>query len=553
MARKSRKDMEQQRTIPYHMVTFRVAMYIRLSVEDKKKRGNSIESQRSIIENHIALNPDFKLFDVYIDNGTTGTTFERDEFKRMLADIEAGKVNCIIVKDLSRLGRNVIDTGYYIEKYFPGNGVRFISVTDNFDSEDKNSVHGGIVLPLKNMINEAYALDISRKIRKQAQASMKAGDYIGARPPYGYVKAPDNCHKLIIDPETAPVVRQIFEWAYEKAGLNTIVKRLNDAGILSPSHDKRKKGLITHENLTGKDKWQTFTVTQILSREIYTGDMVQGKSKTVNHKQISVDEENWIVVHDTHEAIVSREMFEAVRAYREQVSENSVQREKKPYTENIFKGKIFCGCCGGSLHRQRAERKKGPDVYWLHCIANSRIAKGTCQGVMMDETDVQPVVLSSLLRQSEAILGKHLLLQRGDELVSASRSAAKAKITVIEQEIDKNRRFLKSLYENLINELLTDEEYFSMKADYEAKIADAMARIGHLEIEQEKLVEKTAKYHELSSSVNGLSRDRRLTAAIVDKLIDRITIYPDRRVEIAFSFQSEFDGVSEVLKQCANM
>ena len=157
MARKSRKEMEQRCIKSYYAMVFRVAIYIRLSVEDKKKRGNSIESQRSIIENHIALNPDFKLFDVYIDNGTTGTTFDRKEFQRMLEDVESGKVNCIIVKDLSRLGRNVIDTGYYIEKYFASKGVRFISVTDNFDSEDKNSIHGGMVLPLKNMINEAYA------------------------------------------------------------------------------------------------------------------------------------------------------------------------------------------------------------------------------------------------------------------------------------------------------------------------------------------------------------------------------------------------------------
>ena len=553
MARKSRKNQEQQVAKPYHAVLFHVAMYIRLSVEDKKKRGNSIESQKSIIENHIALNPDFKLFDVYIDNGTSGTTFERDEFKRMLNDVEAGKVNCIIVKDLSRLGRNVIDTGYYIEKYFPGNGVRFIAVTDNFDTEDKDSVHGGIVLPLKNMINEAYALDISRKIRKQANASMNAGDYIGARPPYGYLKDPNNCHKLIIDPETVPIVRQIFEWAYAKAGINTIVKRLNDAGIMPPSHDKHKKGLITNENLMGKAKWQTFTVTQILSRDIYTGDMVQGKSKTVNHKQVAVDKKDWITVRDTHEAIVSREMFEAITAFREKVATDSIKREKRPYTENIFKGKIFCGCCGGSLHRQRAERRLGPDVYWLHCIANSRIANGTCKGVMIDETDVQPIILSSLLSQSVAILGKHPVLQRGDELVSSSQVTMKTKITAIEQDIDKNRRFLKSLYENLISDILTDEEYFSMKADYEAKITESMASIELLRSEHEKLEAKAKKYNELSDSVAQLSRNRELTAALISNLVERITIYPDRRIEMAFSFQSEFDGIDEVIEQCVNI
>lgn len=553
MARKSRKNVEQQTVKAYHVFTYHVAMYIRLSVEDRKKRGNSIESQKSIIENHIALNPDLKLFDIYIDNGTTGTTFERDEFKRMLEDVEAGKVNCIIVKDLSRLGRNVIDTGYYIEKYFPGKGVRFIAVTDNFDTDDKDSIHGGIVLPLKNMINEAYALDISRKIRKQAQQSMKDGDYIGARPPYGYLKDPDNCHKLIIDPETAPIVRQIFEWAYEKAGLNTIVKRLNDMGVLPPSHDKRNKGLITHENLMGRDKWQTFTVNQILCREIYTGDMVQGKTKMVNHKQIPVEEENWIVVRDTHEQIISREMFAEVKAFREQVAEGSKRSRKKPYTENIFKGKVFCGCCGRPLHRQRAERKKGPDVYWLHCIANSRIAKGTCEGVMIDEIDVQAVVLSSLLKQSDAILDKHWHLQHGDALISSNRAAMNAKIAILERETDNNRRFLKSLYEHLITGLLTDEEYFAMKADYEEKISSAIAHIKRLKDEQAKLEAQTSDYNKLATSVSGLSSDTKLTAALMGNLIERITIYPDKRIEIDFRFQSEFERIDEVIEKCANM
>lgn len=214
MARKSRKQAEAPMPAPSLYVY--VALYIRLSVEDNKKRGCSVENQKLVLNDYLADKPDFIVYDTYIDNGLTGTNFHRPGFQQMLSDIEAGHINCVIVKDLSRLGRNSIDTGYYIEQYFYAHNVRFIAVTDQFDTADPSNLHGGIMLPLKNMINEAYSLDIGRKIKAQARQAMKDGDYIGARAPYGYRKDPDNCHKLLIDEETAPVVKQIFDWAYER-------------------------------------------------------------------------------------------------------------------------------------------------------------------------------------------------------------------------------------------------------------------------------------------------------------------------------------------------
>ena len=211
MARKSRKNMEAIHETVSEQPFYRVAAYIRLSVEDNKKKGDSLETQKNILHSYISLTPGLKLHDYYIDNGATGTNFERPAFKKMLADAENGVINCIIVKDLSRLGRNAIDTGYYIEKYLPSLKVRFIAVNDSFDTNSINP-GDGIMLPLKNMINEAYSLDIGRKIKAQQHQSMKEGEFVGARPTYGYLKSPDNCHKLIIDEKTAPVVRRIFQW-----------------------------------------------------------------------------------------------------------------------------------------------------------------------------------------------------------------------------------------------------------------------------------------------------------------------------------------------------
>lgn len=483
MARKSRKDIDTTIEAPVFVSpVFFTALYIRLSVEDNKKRGNSLESQQAILENYVTLNPELKIFDTNIDNGTTGTNFDRDGFKRMMADVEAEKVNCIIVKDLSRLGRNAVDTGYYIEKYFPLKNVRFIAVNDNFDTSNADSIHGGIILPLKNLINEAYSLDIGRKIKAQARQSMKEGQYIGARPPYGYLKAPNDCHKLIIDPETAPVVRQIFEWAYEKAGLNTIVLRLNNAGIIPPSNDKHQKGLITHDNLMGKGKWQTFTVTQILSREVYTGDMVQGKSKIVNHKQVPVDKEHWIVVRDTHEAIVSRDMFEAVQAYREQVAADSISRRKSPYTDNDFKGKIFCACCGKPLHRQRQQRKKGPDAYYFHCIAKSRIGENACEsGTMLNEIELREKVLVYLRGLTIPSTGENLLSRQNNAMLKEQQSDVSAKVAALKLDVSNKQRFLQSLYENLVKGVISKNEYFAMKSDYEGQITASMNDIAGLE------------------------------------------------------------------------
>ena len=235
MARKSRKETAAV-AVQEADAACRAAIYVRLSVEDTHTHSVSIETQQMIIARYLEQCPEISVYDTYIDNGATGTNFHRPGFQQMLSDIEAGHVNCVIVKDLSRLGRNTIDTGYYIEQYFRIRNIRFIAVNENFDTVAPEDAHSGIIIPLRNMINEAYAFDIGRKIRAQQRQAMKDGKFIGARTPYGYLKAEDDCHQLIIDPVAAVVVQRMFRWASEGAGLNTIAVRLNEAGVLTPSH-----------------------------------------------------------------------------------------------------------------------------------------------------------------------------------------------------------------------------------------------------------------------------------------------------------------------------
>lgn len=546
MARKSRKNIEV--VTPETLcapVVYKAGGYIRLSVEDNHKKGDSVESQKAILQNHTSLAADIRLHDYYIDNGTTGTNFERPAFKKMLADVEKGVINCIIVKDLSRFGRNAIDTGYYIEKYLPSLRCRFIAVNDDFDTTNDMNSGSSVILPLKNIINEAYALDIGRKIKAQQQEAMKSGDYVGARPPYGYLKAQDNCHKLIVDRQTAPVVRQIFEWAYEKVGVNDIVRRLNEAGIVTPSHYRRELGLITHENLIGKGAWQTFTVNQILSNEVYVGDMVQGKSKSTCRKQTAVPESEWIRVPNTHEPIISSDIFEAVQRFRKQVMKNAVERTVNPYTPNIFKGKVFCGHCGGALHRQRATRRSMDDVYIFHCLSNSRKARGSCVPYTMPESELTETLLTAIQTHADVVIGKSVKLRKNSSAIEAGREKVKAEFAALRQEVDKNGRMFKSLYESLVSGLITADEYREMREGYETKTRESLARAAELENRQNELEKQISEYCELSGLIENAVNSG-ITCELVDRLVDRIEIYPDRRIEVSFRFDSGFDLISEV-------
>ena len=548
MARKSRKGTAAA-PAPRGMKLWRAALYIRLSVEFNGRRGDSLETQREIMEAHLALYPDIEVAGIYTDNGITGRTFEREAFQRMLADIEAGRINCVVVKDLSRLGRNTIDTGYYIEKYFPLHQVRFMAVNDQYDSEAADNSGSHITVPLKNMINEAYAADISKKVRSQAHQSMKAGEFIGARPPYGYRKDPGNCHKLLPDENTALVVRQIFTWAAESVPLNQMVKRLNEAGIPTPSHYKASCGLIKHENLMGSGVWQTMTVTKILSDEVYTGDMVQGKTTVIGHKQFPVPPEDWIIVRGTHEPLVSRELFEQARAAREVAAKKYTQTVKTPYSENILRGRIFCGCCGKPLHRQRSKNKSRSDDYFYRCISNDRIKKDACQRpVSVREDHLLQAILTIIRKEAEVVMGNSLRLKQHSGQLAQDKADAGREIAKLRQSAADSRKYLTSLYENFISGILTAEEYRTLKANYEGTTAAAAQRIRELQRQQAERTAQVAEYISMADRLAGISKDRKLSALLVEQLIERVTVNGPEDVLIQFRFESCFERVAEVLE-----
>ena len=522
MARKSRKIPV---TEPIATTGINTALYIRLSVEDGHGRSNSIENQQLILNDYVCEKPEFNVCGTYIDNGLTGTNFNRPNFQRMLADIESGKISCVIVKDLSRLGRNAIDTGYYIEQYFVQHKIRFIAVNDSYDTADKNSTHNGIILPLKNMVNEAYALDIGKKIRSAAYQAMLDGEFIGARAPFGYKKSPDNCHKLIVDEETAPIVRQIFEWAASGIGVNTITVRLNEMGVVTSSVYKSQTSEIEKRYRQNRN-WTTFTVAHILDNPVYTGDMVQGKSRTIEHKQQDTPPEDYIIVRNTHEAIVSRELFETANKIRSTVREEYKQKPIEPYTENIFRGKVFCPHCGKPLHRQRAKRKTKPDVYRLHCLSPSRVSKAACIGVNINEQEVIDFVSGALKTELSALKKSAPQADKSDIL--------KRQKSDKQRELNRVQSLIRGLYENLVSGVISSEDYAEFKSDYTSKAEELKSEIDTINAEIEQLEKQQKQLTEARDCAKLFRESKTLSAELLNSLVERIEISHNREINIIF-------------------
>jgi len=538
MARKSRKNLDAAIAEPIAAsVFYNAAAYIRLSSDDKKKRGDSLETQRNIIENFIAAAPDIRLQNIYSDNNATGTNFERQGFQQMLLDAESGSINCIIVKDLTRFGRNAIDAGYYLEKYLPALGVRFIAVTDGFDSNDGD---GGILLPLKNIISESYALDIGRKCRAVQRQNINDGRYVGRMAPFGYSKAPDDCRRLIMDEQAAGIVRQIFDWAHDGHSIGEIVRNLNNADTPTPSRYKQAIGISTNGDSVSGEYWQERKVRRILCDRVYVGDMVQGKTRKVNGKQIDVPPDEWICVPDTHEAIISREFFEETQINMRQAADryNVNRGATSPYSQHIFKGKVFCAKCGRAMHRHR---QGWNGVYWYRCRTLWKYAKDACVPVSVREEELKDSVITLLHKQSEAILGRHASIDRayGKE----AEAGYDAELREINGNLDKDGRMLRSLYESMVSGMITLDEFIQMKADYEAKIAAMSDRANEIRNLRSDMEARLEGYRDMADAVASLIENDSLSAEIIERLIDRILVHPDKSFEIILRYSDEFREV----------
>jgi DNA invertase Pin-like site-specific DNA recombinase len=532
MARKSRKNENAAVAPTPAAKVYSAGAYIRLSAVDRKQKGDSIEVQQTIIADFIAEHADIELTETYIDNGVSGQTLERPAFQRMLADMESGKIDCALCKDLSRLGRSAIDTGYYIEKYFPTMGVRFIAINDDYDSADGNS--GGIMISLKNMVNEAYALDIGRKIRTTKQMNIRNGCFVGSVPPYGYLKSPDDNHQLITDSVAAPIVARMFEMAANGDGVSAITRWLNTDDILPPRRYFATVG-ATNEKITERGSlWNKAVVYAILRNRVYTGDMVQGKGKTYSYDVTRLSKDEWIVTPDMHEPIVSRELFDKVQEVR---IPSQTPRCAKTYeelkAENPFLRKVYCGHCGHTMVR-RSVLNDGDRT--ITCNTRNMYGMEHCVPNTIRESELRREMLTLIQKQAVVFADKQKLA--ASQATHADTSGEE--IRTAQAELDRNGNFLKGLYESLVASDITEQEYRELKRSYETRIGALTDKIKRLKTADRERRLKAAEMEKAADNFSAAIGISELTPELIDALIERITVFEGKRIEVTFKFAVDF-------------
>ncbi len=527
-----------------------VALYIRLSREDGDKlESESVTSQKEMLHNFLSHNPDLQIYDTYIDDGYTGTNFERPNFMRMWEDVQNKKVNCVIVKDLSRFGRDHIGTSRYIEIVFPMLNVRFISINDNIDSFlDPKSVNN-VVLPFKNLINDEYCRDISMKVRSALNIRRENGKYIGSFATYGYLKDPEDHHKLIIDEYAADVVRKIFRMYLDGGSLRSIATYLNENKILTPSAYKRSLGLndrhhTTHDLLI----WEGNQIRRILSNQMYCGDMVQKQMEVVSYKVNicrKMDKDKRIIVQNTHEPIISREDFEKAQS----LSRRDTRVCLTTHQLDLFSGFVKCGDCKRGMNKRHIYQPY-KDYYYYVCRTWKQSGKTVCSKHTIQTDIVKNVVLETIKQYVNIAITMDSLL----DFINHSEEKCKATDKYEKQlqqkfkERDKNSKIMVDLYPDWKNGLISQEMYVTLRDKYtneNLKIEQSIQEIQEM-IEQIKsgltkenrFIENFKKYQNITE----------LTRDMVVELINNIYVYEGNKVEVEVKFKDEYELALEYIE-----
>ncbi|WP_251387964.1 recombinase family protein [Mediterraneibacter agrestimuris] len=517
---------------------FNVAIYIRLSREDgDKEESDSVGNQRKLLTEYVAKKEDFIVYDTYIDDGYSGTNFNRPSFQRMIADIEDGKVNCVVVKDLSRFGRDYIDTGRYLERYFPELGVRFISVTDSIDSMKQAY---DMLLPIKNIFNEQYARDISKKIQATVKSKQKAGEFIGAFTSYGYKKSPVNKNKLVIDDYAADVVRRIFSLYIQGYGKQKIAKLLNAEGILCPAEYKKVNG-ENYKNcnrLESTTYWSYSTINSILHREMYVGNMVQGtKHQRMRSKQKKMPKEDWIIVENTHEPIIDKETWDKAQSLlSKRTRELDLETNK-----NIFAGFVKCGDCGRAMAKNMWRRADGSKTYSLYCGTYKRNGKQYCTPHTLPMAVLENIVLGDLKAIVDSVDNLKELVQSQSFTASKVKKITDTELSKIKAELERVKRLKKSIYEDYREELISKEEFLSYREDYLKKEELYSKQIEALEEKKKDNVTEDVFETPWLKRLLELKDIKALDRDIVVEMISEIRVYENRKIKITYNFGNELE------------
>ena len=526
-------------------------LYLRLSKEDgDKEESDSIVNQRTLLMDFVKSMPDIRINKVRIDDGYSGVDFNRPAFTEMIDDIKNGVVNCVIVKDFSRFGRNYIESGKYIQVLFPKTGIRFIAVNDSYDSAKEQSYTSNIIVPFKNMVNDAYCADISTKVRSHLEIKRKKGDFVGAFAVYGYSKAETNHNRLVVDDFAADVVRDIFVWKLNGMSALGIAERLNESGILSPMEYKRYKGLrfATSFKLNTSAKWQANAVKRILTNEVYVGVMEQGKRQTPNYKvrkRMDIPKEQWVRVENAHESIIDRTLFDTVQ--------NLLKQDTRAASKNTnvrpLSGMIFCADCGAAMvHKTNTSNGK---KYGYYVCSAHRANKEVCSTHIISTDGCETAVLAALQTHTASILDIEKVTQYAEGLAYSQGVIRKLtdRLKAKEEELRRNNEYRLSLYESYKDNVIPRDDFISFKANYDAKILAAETAIESIKSEIEKAVLDESQSHGWISVFKSYMDTKILTRKMVVELLEKVRVYEKSRIEVDFRYFNQYEQLSNSTSQ----
>lgn len=558
MARKSRRQsvIAQKETVTQEKV-FKTGLYVRLSIEDVRDRkdSDSIENQTYLLKQFVEERPFLQIYSIYTDNGEKGTNFDRPEFNRLMDDVKAGRVNCIVVKDLSRFGRDYLETGNYLEKIFPFLGVRFISINDNYDSFNPENSNEGLIISLKNLLNDVYTKDISKKIISTFRERQSKGEFLGAHVPYGYSRPDDGTYKLVVDEEAALVVRQIYQWKVEEGLSDTaIARRLNDMGIPSPSKYKYLKGEWKNARYNN-NIWQRQAIKAITENEVYLGHKIYGKiqaSLYEGKRKSRVPRDEWTIIENDHEQIIDQETFDIVHARRLEVYKEFTERleQNKHFenTENIFKDIAICGDCKCKLVRRR--RIKNDELYYYFSCTTYETNSGyKCTRKHIVETDMIKAVYAAIRSQIDMVASVDDILRKvnSDASYENRKDNLANEIRKVKAQIERLTSLRSSLYDDYIEQLLTEQEYLYAKIKYEKDEVALKDRLNELLLQQKKYDQTYSYENQWLSSFRAFRDEKELTKEMVAALIETVELYADRSIQINFKFKDEYEELLDYL------
>ena len=516
-------------------------MYLRLSKEDGEKvESNSISNQREIINSYVKRNQ-ITMVKEYVDDGYSGANFDRPNFKEMIKDAYDKKFDTIIVKDLSRFGRDYIEAGKFIQRIFPENGIRFISVNDNYDSKsaDMNDTH--LILPIKNFINDSYCRDISNKVKSSQKIKREKGDFISAFAPYGYKKSDENKNKLVVDEQAAPNIKNIFDMKLLGYSSKAIADELNHLGVLTPRKYKESQGFKCNgfQNIKGGN-WTAKAVNRIIENEVYIGNTLQGKSITLNYKnkkQIGKEKEKWIRVENTHEAIVSKEVFAIANTMLKRDLNNSRGKDKI----DIFTGMLFCKECGSSLIRRTVKYKEREEVFYICSKYNKE--KSCSRHSIKEETLIKAVskIIKTYIEFNEKLYSKV-------QLIDINRNLKDKQIPILKREKAMTEELLSSLYLDLKEDVISKEEYQLFRKNYMEKLTKLDESIQYRLRKQEDTKDKIDENKSWIIDINRYKNLSEIDRLSVVMLIDKIYISEDKTIDVRFNHTEELSLLEEMTK-----